>query len=92
MAWTTGRNLPPDWPAIRRHTLHRDGHRCTWTQADGTRCRETTRLEVDHIGDPDNHTLANLRTLCHWHHARRTARQAADAKQQRPAPSHPGLT
>lgn len=94
MAWARqGRNLPANWQAIRRHILDRDQHRCTATQADGTRCRETTRLEVDHIDDPDNHTPANLRTLCHWHHAHRTAQQSAAAKQaRRPAPKHPGLT
>jgi len=96
MAWTSqGRDLPPNWQAIRRRILHRDGHRCTWTQNDGTRCPQTTRLEVDHINDPHNHDPANLRTLCHWHHAKRTAAQSAAAKQTNRKPQaakHPGLT
>ena len=95
MAWTTGRRLPTTWPAIRRRILARDGHQCTWTQADGSRCPETTRLEVDHIDDPHNHDPANLRTLCHWHHARVTAAQFHHAKQTNrkpPAAKHPGLT
>ena len=98
MAWTTGRQLPSNWPAIRTQVKARDGHRCTWIQADGSRCPETTRLEVDHIGDPNNHHPDNLRTLCHACHARRTAQQAAAGlraklgKRWRAPEPHPGLT
>jgi 5-methylcytosine-specific restriction endonuclease McrA len=93
MAWTSrGRDLPPGWPAIRAAVLARDGHRCTAIRADGTRCPETTRLEVDHIGDRHDHRPANLRTLCHWHHAYRTAAQSHAARRANTqAPAHPGM-
>lgn len=86
--------LPPGWKQTRTLVLTRDGHQCTWTE-DGQRCPITTTLEVDHIGDPDDHTLANLRTLCGPHHHRRTGYQAYAASNQalrrRPARRHPGL-
>lgn len=95
MAWTsTGRDLPGDWKTRTRQVKDRDGWRCTWT-TDGQRCTETTRLEVDHIGNPNNHHLDNLRTLCHYHHAKRTALQAAAARKlpprNRTPEPHPGL-
>jgi 5-methylcytosine-specific restriction protein A len=82
--------LPPNWsseivPRIRR----RDSDRCQT-------CGSTNRPEVDHIGDPHDHRDHNLRVLCHWHHAKRTAQQAAAARgpavtERRPAERHPGL-
>lgn len=88
---------PVDWPARVQRVLARDGS-CRWTEDDteGQACGSTQDLEVDHIGDPADHALTNLRALCHWHHAQRTARQAADARQERPGrdrprPAHPGL-
>lgn len=87
------RPLPPNWRTLRNATIERDGHQCTWTEPDGSRCPETHHLEVDHIGDPDDHTA--LRTLCTWHHAKRTAAQAVAARlrnpRRRPTPRHPGL-
>lgn len=101
MAWSPrGRDLPANWPAIRQRVLKRDGHRCTATMNDGTRCVETERLEVDHIYDNGNHADSNLRTLCHWHHARHTAAQSHAAAKARRAQisrrfrrteQHPGL-
>lgn len=77
--------------------LDRDGHRCTWTD-DGVRCGERA-TDVDHIipahkggtDEPDN-----LRSLCRWHHERKTAREANAARvkiepRRRPRESHPGL-
>jgi 5-methylcytosine-specific restriction endonuclease McrA len=93
LSWTSqGRDLPTNWRTIRRAILQRDQHRCTWIQTDGTRCPETTRLEVDHIANPNDHRPDNLRTLCHWHHARVTAAQSHRAKQAKtPTSQHPGL-
>lgn len=71
---------PGNWKTIRAQVLRRDGHQCTWTEPDGTRCQATTALECDHIGDRDNHNLDNLRTLCSWHHGKRTAAQALAAR------------
>jgi hypothetical protein len=64
--------------ATRRAVFERDGQRCTFTDADGHRCPETTWLELDHIeararggtNEPDN-----LRVRCRAHnrlHAEQT--------------------
>ncbi len=85
--------LPRQWQAIRRTVLDRDGHRCTWVD-DGRRCNRPAN-QVDHLGDRDDHTLANLTSLCAWHHARKSSRQGNDARRrptERRAPDpHPGL-
>lgn len=107
-SWRTA-PLPHDWPATRTRIKQRDGQHCTWiyTQPDGghplmpgasthpDRCTWRAK-DVDHIGDPADHSDANLRALCSWHHKRRTARQANAAKvsiptQKRPPEKHPGL-
>lgn len=98
MPWgpSSGRTtpLPPNWPAIRRAILERDGHRCTATRGDtGTRC-DAPATDVDHIDAPDDHRPANLRALCGHHHRRRTAAQGGRARSQRrrpTTPKHPGL-
>lgn len=91
--WRTS-PLPPGWKRLRLAVLERDGHRCTWTE-NGIRCTETEHLECDHIGDRDDHSIDNLRTLCSGHHARRTGHQAYAASNQalrrRPSRRHPGL-
>lgn len=99
MAWgTTGRQLPPDWKRRVAAIKTRDHGRCQATRADGTQCT-APGTEVDHIDDPNNHALANLQLLCHWHHARKTAGQSHNAQAARRAAarqatrdSHPGLT
>jgi 5-methylcytosine-specific restriction protein A len=88
MTWGAekGRELPPNWeseivPAVKL----RDGGRCRWVlDKSKTRCpRKGT--DVDHIGDPDNHSLRNLRLLCRFHHDKRTAKQGFFAREQRKA-------
>jgi 5-methylcytosine-specific restriction enzyme A len=98
MAWAKGssRNLPPDWKTRTvPRILKRDGRQCTARLSDGTRCPQTTKLQVDHIGSRDDHHDGNLRTLCEWHHDRKTAAQGNKARkrvtQARPAERHPGL-
>ncbi|RKN40798.1 HNH endonuclease [Streptomyces hoynatensis] len=102
MAWSSsGRRaqLPKGWSSrIVPRILARDGHRCVARLTDGTRCTETERLEVDHIGDPLNHGDANLQTLCRRHHKRKTQAESAQARRarpkerrRRPAERHPGL-
>lgn len=39
--------------------------------------------EVDHIGEADHHSMARLRSICSAHHKRRTAQQAARARNDR---------
>ncbi|SFD14156.1 HNH endonuclease [Streptomyces aidingensis] len=85
---------PQGWKTLRQEILNRDQHRCTWID-DGQRC--TARgTDVDHIGNPNDHTPDNLRTLCGPHHRRRTALQARAARgetppRKRPRDPHPGL-
>lgn len=87
--------LPANWTQLKRATHKRDGYQCTWIEHDGSRCTVTTDLECDHIGDRDDHSIDNLRTLCTWHHAKRTAAQAVAARlrhtRARPPRRHPGL-
>ncbi len=88
---------PVDWPSRVEAVLERDGS-CRWIE-NGQPCGSVEDLECDHLGDPANHDLSNLRALCRMHHRRRTAQQgglaaAAAAKRRprkRPPDKHPGL-
>lgn len=77
--------LPPDWPAIAARTLRRDrtcqlAYPGTWHTRHGpTRCAGRSS-EVDHIGDPSDHTPGNLRGVCAPCHRRRTQAQSASAR------------
>lgn len=103
--------LPPNWKTeIRPDILDRDRHRCTWLDGhgddggfdtyltgdhdDADRCtRDGT--DVDHVGEPEDHGPANLRTLCSWHHGKRSSKQGNQARRRysnrRPPEPHPGL-
>jgi hypothetical protein len=88
--------LPPNWyTEIRPAVLERDGYRCTAPLRDETRCPEPG-TDVDHIGDPLDHNLNNLRLLCSWHHNKRSSAQGNQARHRppplrRPPEAHPGL-
>lgn len=91
--------LPPDWPRRRARVLDRDGHACTWTTWDGTRCGDTA-TEVDHIRPGTDHSYENLRSLCSWHHQRKSSSEGAKAQHDHRArmarrfariETHPGL-
>jgi 5-methylcytosine-specific restriction enzyme A len=87
---------PPGWHTTRAHVIsrahgiceHEDG--CTYTGKD-----------VDHIvnlAQGGTHDLHNLRLLCTWHHKRKTAQEAANARrakgsitESRKPEAHPGL-
>lgn len=96
--WTDrpqGRALPSNWSrTIRPRILVRDPH-CTLRQPGCT----LVSTEVDHIGDPDDHSDGNLRGACHHCHAKRTAAQAATGRARaraarpklRAQRRHPGL-
>ena len=93
MAWRTS-PLPAEWPTIRRRIIMRDGGRCTETLANGQRCTGGA-TDVHHMGAPDDHRDAVLRSLCAWHHRRITSAQA-NAKRVRvtqryPSEKHPGV-
>jgi 5-methylcytosine-specific restriction endonuclease McrA len=56
--------------AVRDEVFVRDEGRCTFCSADGTRCEETQRLQVDHIQPfalGGGHEAENLRLLCPAH-------------------------
>lgn len=86
---------PVDWPARVEAVKARDKS-CRWI-TDGHVCASIEDLEADHIGDPSDHRLENLRALCRRHHRSRTGQQggqAAAAKRiprKRPSEPHPGL-
>jgi hypothetical protein len=85
--------LPANWRHLRRLVLARDGGRCTWVD-DGVRCISPA-TQVDHIVAGDDHRPANLRSLCAWHHARKSSVEGNAARrrptERRPTPPHPGL-
>lgn len=92
---TRRRRLPVDWPARRARVLQRDGHACTWIQDDGLRCAAHA-TDVDHIVRGEDHSDDNLRSLCSFHHRRKSGREGALARSKRPtinrpAERHPGL-
>ncbi|MFI8084378.1 HNH endonuclease [Kitasatospora sp. NPDC086009] len=99
LAWTTStrrERLPANWPRIRRRILHRDGHACTATFSDGRRCGMPA-TDVDHIIPGDDHSDANLRALCGWCHAQKSASEGGTAaasravRTTRPKAPHPAL-
>ena len=70
----TDANLPLRSPAVSRQircaVWSRDGGRCTYAAADGTRCQTRRGLEIDHIvprAAGGSNALSNLRLLCRTH-------------------------
>jgi 5-methylcytosine-specific restriction protein A len=53
---------------------------------DGVRCVEPG-TDCDHIERGDDHSLSNLQWLCSWHHDKKTAREALEARRYIPRPS-----
>lgn len=76
--------LPADWDARRAKILDRDGHQCTWMAYDEFgkphRCPEKA-TDVDHIQPGDDHSEHNLQSLCHRHHAIKTAKEGVAARE-----------
>lgn len=86
--------LPPNWPALRRFVMERDGAICHI-------CRGPGADRVDHVVQGDDHSPENLAPVhdevyphCHrfkssqeGNDARRVKRQAAKYPRER----HPGL-
>jgi hypothetical protein len=63
--------------ALRRFIWERDGGRCAFVSADGHRCEETRRLEVDHITPValgGTSRPENLRLLCSAHNQHEAGR------------------
>jgi 5-methylcytosine-specific restriction enzyme A len=93
--------LPPGWRRISQDVIKRDLV-CQWGSipedgAEWGSCNEICR-EADHIGDASNHSMGNLRGLCKFHHAKRTASQGVAGRARirssrpraRPVERHPG--
>lgn len=87
--------LPKDWEQRKRRRFEADGYQCTEILANGKRCAGDGTLECDHIGDPKDHRHEMLRTMCGWHHHRKTSAQANACRkrvtQRRPKEPHPGV-
>lgn len=85
--------LPANWRGLRRHILSRDHWQCTAVD-DGIRCKQPA-TDVDHVQPGDDHRPANLTSLCHWHHAKKTAAEGNAARRRvsnkRKTEPHPGL-
>lgn len=64
--------LPADWSKIRKRIIRRDQGMCQWDLGHGQKCLRTDEPEVDHIKRGSDHSDSNLRTLCHWHHLRKS--------------------
>ncbi|WJN62543.1 HNH endonuclease [Streptomyces phage phiScoe1] len=74
--------LPADWPKIRLRVLRRDAGQCTALNQAGERCGEVA-TDVDHIRPGDDHSMENLRSLCSWHHRKKSGAEGAAAKAAR---------
>lgn len=100
--WSTSNRrteLPPDWQTIRKRILRRDQDKCQWLIEGHGKC-ERPANEVDHRKRGSDHSDANLRALCTWHHQRKSSNEGAQvtAAQRRAIrqrftrnESHPGL-
>ena len=85
--------LPDNWPHTRARILERDP-RCTIR----THCWGAPSVDVDHIGNPEDHSDNNLRGTCEACHDARSAAQGAQAARAqreqaigRTPRKHPGL-
>jgi 5-methylcytosine-specific restriction protein A len=97
---TRRETLPPDWPNRVALVRARVGGRCEWPgwlpgrteRLTGEPCRQMG-TDCDHIGDRDDHRLANLQWLCGMHHQRKTIddRRTRRRSDRRPPERHPGL-
>lgn len=93
---TRRQELPSDWPDRRETALQRDGYRCTQPLRDGGGRCPAPATDVDHIKHGNDHSLANLASLCSWHHNQKSAREGQAARTpppplRRPPERHPGL-
>ena len=93
--------LPPDWHKLRAETLEYDGYQCVWpgrwAAYRGVPQCGSPATDVDHVGDPFDHSAANRQSLCRGHHTIKTQKESAAARRRQlaklrhPVPKHPGL-
>ena len=71
--------------SVKRHVVDRDGDRCTFTGADGHRCRETGGLEFEHrvpfARGGSSVDRENIELLCRNHNAWRARQEFPKARQ-----------
>ena len=83
--------LPRDWKRTVARIKQRDPY-CVECLAIG---RYTLTTDIHHVGDPADHSDANLVGLCAWHHGRHTSAKANASRvrvtQRREQEKHPGL-
>lgn len=92
------KELPPNWPQIRKTVLDRDKHQCQWPDSTGGICGARA-THCDHIERGQDHRTANLRALCIRHHMQRTGRDGGEnnagrpklAPRERPAEENPWI-
>jgi 5-methylcytosine-specific restriction enzyme A len=101
-AWGTStrrEQLPPNWAALRRAVLERDGYRCQ--RRIGGRIHNAYANQADHIDRGAGDHMANLQSLCDDCHRHKSAREGGEASaaaraarglvRARPSEPHPGL-
>lgn len=90
--------LPADWPRLKAAVRARSGGRCEViepSKKDGrpVRCWRKAR-DCDHIVRGDDHSLANLRDICAYHHGKKSAQEGVEARRTgsvaRQPERHPG--
>jgi hypothetical protein len=86
---TRSKRLPGNWRrTIRPRILARDHHLCRIRLPGCTH----DATDVDHIGDPDDHSDANLQAACSWcNQQKNLLTRPKPPSTQRPAVKHPGL-
>ena len=81
MAWSTSgrrQQLPSNWGReIRPRILTRDPI-CRWREHGDYTCRARS-TEVDHVRRGSDHSDANLRGLCGYHHQLKSSQEGAEA-------------
>ncbi len=87
--------LPSNWKEIRSKVLLRDNYRCRAVDEDiGARCGRFAN-QVDHIIPGPDHGMSNLRSLCSWHHSRKSSTEGNASKKRytkrRSEEQHPGV-
>lgn len=89
--------LPADWPKIRAQVKKRAHGRCEEILYGSGRQCPRFGTDADHIADPEDHGLANLRWLCPYHHGSKSSWQGNQERRDkasrrfRPPEPHPGL-
>ena len=93
--------LPAGWARIREAVFSRDGYSCQAILPDGSQCPNGGPFECDHLGDPSDHSLQSLQTLCSPCHRRKSASEAnaamrlrrkeIDGRLRKPVEGHPGM-